>query len=123
VILAILVIKVDQHIPVHTVRSQQNQYDEIRDEQRDIEAVRVIKALKRAVEEVLADVRANSLGGKDGGKRCQIRNEQTSQARCSTRTHLRPLLKLFILPEAGMKAPDTMIPAFIKVGRQALQEL
>jgi hypothetical protein len=103
-VLAVLVIEVNEYVAMNAVRSQQNQYDKIRNEEGDVKAVRVIKTLKRAVEEMLADVRADPLGSKDGGKRCQIRNEQTIQARCSTRTDLRPLLKPFILPEARMRA-------------------
>ncbi len=68
---------------MHSVRRQQDQYEEIRNKQGNVEAVGVVEALKCAVEKVLPDVRANALGGNDGGKRSQIRNEQTSQARCS----------------------------------------
>jgi hypothetical protein len=89
---------------VQAVRSQQDQYDEVRNEQRDVEPVGVVEALESAVEKMLADVRANALGGNDGGKRPQIRNEQISQARYSIRTDLYPLRKLIILPEARTEA-------------------
>ena len=100
VVLAILVIEIHQDVAVHAVRRQQDQYEEIRNEQGDVETVRVIEALKRAVEKVLANVRANALGGNDGGKP-QIRNEQTSQARCSPRTICVRFLNLSFYPKQG----------------------
>jgi hypothetical protein len=41
---------------MHAVGGQQDQYDEIGNEQRDVERVRVVEALERAVEKMLADV-------------------------------------------------------------------
>jgi hypothetical protein len=73
--------------------------------------------LKGAVEEVLADVRANSLGGNDRSNRRQIRNEQTSQPDTPTRTDLVSAAKPYILPEAGMKAGGYDVFDVIKVGR------
>jgi hypothetical protein len=43
---AVLVIKVDEDVAVQTVGSEQDQYDEIRNQQCDVEPVGVVKALK-----------------------------------------------------------------------------
>ena len=67
-----LVIQVHQHVAVHSVPSQQNQNDEIRDQQCHIESVGVVKPTKRGVEEMLADVGPNALGG---GPQRQLRGE------------------------------------------------
>jgi hypothetical protein len=103
---------------VQAVRSEQDQYDEVRNEKRNVETVGVVQALERAVEEVLAYVRANSLGGNDRGNRRQIRNEQTSQPDTPTRTGLRSAAKPSILPEAGMKAGGYDVFNVIRVGQQ-----
>jgi hypothetical protein len=64
---------------MHPVGGQQDQYDEIRNKQGDIERIRAVEALEGPVKKVLPDIRANPLVGKEGKKRCQVRNEQTSQ--------------------------------------------
>src|SRR5580698_2448108 len=64
-ILLVFVIKINQHVAVGAVRSQQNQNDEIGNEQCQVECVGVIEALKSLIQEMLADVLAHALGSKD----------------------------------------------------------
>jgi hypothetical protein len=104
VIPAILVIKVDEDVTVQTVRSEQDQYDEVRNEKRDVKPIGMVETLKGAIKEMLADVRTNSLGRNHRSNRRQIRNEQTSQPDTPARTGVRAIPKPFILPEAAMKA-------------------
>ena len=55
---------------MRAVRSEQDKHDEIRDEQRHVEGVGVIKALESRIEEMLANVLSNTAGrGKSGQKR------------------------------------------------------
>jgi len=55
---------------VHAVRRQQNQDDEIGDEQRKVEGIGVIQALKRLVEEMLAQVGTDPARRREG-RPCQ----------------------------------------------------
>jgi hypothetical protein len=71
-LLSILVIEVDQDVAMQTVRGQQNQHNEVRNQQGNIESIGVVKPLKRPVEKVLANVLTKPLGG---GKRCQARSQ------------------------------------------------
>jgi hypothetical protein len=64
---------------MHAVGGQQDQYDEVGNQQRDVERIRVVEALESPVEEVLAEIRTNPLGGKDSEKRREARYEKTSQ--------------------------------------------
>ncbi len=54
--LAMLVVEVNQDVAVYSVTRKQDQHDEIRNEQRKIEAVGVIQATKRGVKKMLADI-------------------------------------------------------------------
>ena len=55
-ILAVLVIEIDELVAVHSVERQQDQHDEIRNQQRHVEGVGVIQAAERGVEEVRPQV-------------------------------------------------------------------
>ncbi len=67
-VLAVLVIKVDQPVAVHSVNRQQDQHDEIGNQQRQVEGVGLIQALKGLVQKMLAKVRPQALGGKNQGQ-------------------------------------------------------
>ena len=62
---SLLVIKIDQHVAVHAVRSQQNENDEVGNQQRQVEAVGLVKSLESGVEKVLADVLPNAVLGRE----------------------------------------------------------
>src|SRR6202162_5327378 len=105
-VLPILVVEVNQDVTMHTVGGQQNQYEEIRNQQRDVECIGVVETLKRPVKEVLANVRTNPLRGKDGNKRCQVRYEnvrhaKTIQGEAPNGSVPRSACKPSILPETS----------------------
>ena len=60
-VLAVLVVQVNQLIAVHAVKRQQHQHDEIRNQQRHIEGVGVVKALKRRVQKMRPHVMAQAM--------------------------------------------------------------
>ena len=59
---------------MHPVTSQQNQNNEIRNEQRQIEAIDVVKALKGLIEEVLAEILPDALGSSQPRQRQNRQN-------------------------------------------------
>ena len=80
-ILSMLVVEINQDVAMTSITSEQNQHDEIRHQQRDIEAVGVVEATKRRIEKMLADVVADALGARQGGRECgddEIRSQQRS---------------------------------------------
>ena len=67
-VFSLLVIEINQRVPVQSVGSQQNQNYEIGDEQRHIKGIGVIQALESSVEEMLMKVlRDRALGKKNAG--------------------------------------------------------
>src|SRR5437016_7563902 len=56
VVLLVLVIEIDQYVAMYAIRSEQGEHHEIRNQQREIEGVGVIKALESFIEEMLAEV-------------------------------------------------------------------
>src|SRR3981081_2889839 len=58
----VLVIQVDQDVPMRAVAGKQDQNNEIRSEQREIECVGLVETLECLVQNVLADVGKNALG-------------------------------------------------------------
>ena len=67
-IVSVLVIKIYQHIAVQTVRGQQDKNDKVRNQQRHVKGVGVVKAPKRGVEKMLANVLADAARGHEGGQ-------------------------------------------------------
>ena len=67
-ILLVLVVEVDQHVPMRAVRREQDEHDEIRDEQRHVEGVGVIKAPESGVEKMLSNVLSDATGRGEGGE-------------------------------------------------------
>ncbi len=65
----VLVIQINQNIAVHAVAGEQDQHNEIRNQQRAIECVRVVKALKSLIQQMLAEIGPNALGGSPCGQR------------------------------------------------------
>jgi hypothetical protein len=64
---------------VHSVGGQQDQHNEIRNQQRAIERVGVVKTLKSLIQQVLAKIGPNAFGGSPRGQRRkqdEIRTEQ-----------------------------------------------
>ena len=57
-VLAVLVIEIDQLIAVHAVKRQQDQHDEVGNQQPHVEGVGVIQALERRVEKMRPQVMA-----------------------------------------------------------------
>ena len=57
-VLAVLVIKIDQLIAMHSVERQRDQHDEVRNQQRHVEGVGVIEPFERGVEEVRLQIMA-----------------------------------------------------------------
>jgi hypothetical protein len=55
-----LVVKVNQNVAVHPVTSQQDEHDKIGNQQRAIECVGVVEALKSFVQQVLAEIRSDA---------------------------------------------------------------
>ena len=49
------------------IRSQQDEHDEIRDQQRRVKSVSVIQTLESLIEKMLADVLPNPLRGDEDG--------------------------------------------------------
>ncbi len=62
-ILLVLVIEINQDVAMRAIRRQQDQHDEIRNQQRRVEGVGVIEALKSLVEKMLANVLPDPLRG------------------------------------------------------------
>ena len=60
-VLAVLVVQVNQLIPVHAVKRQQYQHDEIGNQQRHVEGVGVIKALKCRIQKMRSHVVAQAM--------------------------------------------------------------
>jgi hypothetical protein len=70
VILLVLVIKINEDIAVSSVGGEQDKHYEIRDEQRHVKGVGMIKAFKSRIEEMLANVLSNTARrGKSGQER------------------------------------------------------
>ena len=64
---------------MHPVGRQQDQHDEIRNQQRAIERVGVVETLKSLIQQMLAEIGPNALGGGPRGQRRrqdEIRTEQ-----------------------------------------------
>ena len=57
-----LVVQIHQDVAVRPVTGQQNEDDEIRNQQRDVEGIRVIDPTKGGIQKMLADVGPNPLG-------------------------------------------------------------
>jgi len=75
----VLVIEVNQNVAVHSVTRKQDQHDEVGNQQRAIECVRVVEALKSLVQQMLAEIGPNALGGSPCGQRGgqdEVRTEQ-----------------------------------------------
>ena len=68
-ILPVLVIKIDQHVAVQTVRSQQDEHDEVGDQQRHIKGVGVIETPECGVEKMLANVLPDAPRGHESGQK------------------------------------------------------
>src|SRR6185312_15929372 len=68
-ILAVLVIKIDKHIAVDSIRRQDDEDREIRNEQREIKSIRPVKAFKRCIGKMGLKVVRQSMR----------RNDQTQQ--------------------------------------------
>ena len=56
VVLLVLVIEIDQYVAVYAIRGEQDENHEIRNQQRQIEGVGVIKILESLIEKMLANV-------------------------------------------------------------------
>jgi hypothetical protein len=54
---------------VHTIRGQQDEHDEVRDQQCHVESVGVIKALERCVKKMLPDVLSDAPRGYECGRK------------------------------------------------------
>ncbi len=67
-ILPVLVIEVNQHVAVQTVRGQQDEHDEVGDQQRHIKGVGVIEAPESGVEKMLANVLADAPRGHESSQ-------------------------------------------------------
>src|SRR5579863_3319927 len=81
-----LVIKVNQNVAVHPVGGQQDQHNEIRNQQRAIEGVGVVKALESLIEKMVAEVGPNALRRSPRGQRRkqdEIRAEQGVRSKFS----------------------------------------
>src|SRR5207245_9242215 len=61
VVLLVLVIEIDQYVAMYAIRSEQDEHHEIRNQQRQIEGVGVIKALESFIEEMRTEVLAESV--------------------------------------------------------------
>ena len=57
-VLAVLVIEIDELVAVHSVKRQQDQHDEVRNQQRQVKGVGLIEALESRVEEMRPQVMA-----------------------------------------------------------------
>ena len=55
-ILLVLVIEINQDVAMCSIRCQQDQHDEIRNQQRRVKSVGVIQALESLIEKMLTDV-------------------------------------------------------------------
>jgi hypothetical protein len=62
-ILAVLVVQVDQHVAVHSIPSQKNEHNEIRDQQRHIKCVGTVESAKCGIQKMLANVGPQAVGG------------------------------------------------------------
>ena len=67
-ILSVLVIEIHQHVSVHTVRSQQDEHDEVGDQQRHVKGIGVIETPECGVEKMLANVLADAPRGHESGQ-------------------------------------------------------
>ena len=65
---AVLIIKINQHIPVHAIRRQQNKHDEIWNQQRHIESIGAIQPTKSRIEEMLVKVLRDAAGRQQSGR-------------------------------------------------------
>ena len=91
-ILFVLVVEVEESVAVHTVRRQQHEHHEIGDQQRQVESVGVVEALKSSVKEVLAGVLPDAAwcGQSDHG--CKVRNWRAVHKLARPRQHKRIIL-------------------------------
>src|SRR5579871_4600311 len=83
-ILPVLVIQIDEDVPVPSIPGKQDQNNEIRDQQGQVESIRVIETAKRRVEKVLPDIRSNTPRPANGGPvhgRHEIRNQAGSRTK------------------------------------------
>jgi hypothetical protein len=62
-IFLVLVIQIHQDVAVHAVPGQQDEHNEIRNQQHAIECVGVVEPLKSLIEQMLAEIGQNALGG------------------------------------------------------------
>ena len=60
---AVLVIEINQNVAVGSVTREQDEYDEIRNQQLEIEGVHVVNAAEGGIEKVLLDVVTDALRG------------------------------------------------------------
>src|SRR5437899_7625502 len=99
-VLLILVVEIDQDVAMHTIRRQQNENNEIREQQRHVKGVGVIQTSKGCIEKMLTDVLPNSARRRNGSERCE-RDRRAAQEE-SLQSVPRTNLKAPILPEAGV---------------------
>jgi hypothetical protein len=76
--LFVLVIKVNQNVAVDSVSRQQNEHNEIWNQERTIEGIGVIKALKGLIQQMLAEVGANAFRARPRGQRARRKDELRS---------------------------------------------
>ena len=102
----VFVIKVDQNVTVHAIRSQQYENKKIGNQQHQIKRIDLIKSLKSSIQKMRADILPNAAIGQ---KHCQNerRIQRTKQRAPFWKSE--PLKKTSILPDQAeilMPVPD-----------------
>src|SRR5579871_1846830 len=85
-LLPVLVIEINEDVPVHSVSRQQDQHDKVWDQQREIEPVDVIQPFKSRIEEMLPDVRTNSFGSSPESRLSTHHRQDGVRGQWTTRT-------------------------------------
>jgi len=97
----VLVIEINQDVAMRAIRRQQDQYDEIRNQQRRIKGVRVIQALKSLIEKMLTNVLPDPFRGDEGSESAKRDGDAVQLRRFlsqSKRAYRKPPLYARVLP-------------------------
>ena|SRR2546422_8015754 len=70
-VLLILVVEINQDVAMHTIRRQQKENKEIREQQRHVKGVGAIQTSECRIEKMLTDVLPKSARSRNGSERCE----------------------------------------------------
>ncbi len=110
-VLAVLVIQIDQLIAVHSVKRQQDQHHEIGNQQQHVEGIGVVQAFERGIEKMRPQVVAKPVRFHQGAAKQgegSVQKRTPSGTRGNHRVRPPKLHKRLIVPDAASETAGTL---------------